>query len=184
MAVQPIRYRFTVDEYQQMAQAGIFTEDSPVELIEGEIVEMAAHGGRHIRCVTLLTRLLVVNVDPRFFVSPQNSVRLNMHSEPEPDFAILRALPEGAAPPPTEDVLLLIEVADTSLLYDLNAKAALYARAGVPEFWVVDLNGSRVVRHIEPREGRYARVEELRTEDDITSSTNPPFTLSVADIFA
>lgn len=167
-----------------MMRAGIFTEDSPVELIEGEIVEMAAHGGKHIRCVTMLTHLLVNAVGRSFFVSPQNSVRLNIHSEPEPDLAILRALPQGAAPPPTEDVLLLIEVADTSLLYDLNATASLYARAGVPEFWVIDLNGTRVVRHTKPREGRYARVDELGIGDDISSETTPPFSIAIADIFS
>lgn len=178
------RRRFSVDEYHRMAEVGILHEDDRTELIEGEIIEMAAHGGQHIRCVTVLNRLLVVAVSSELFVSPQNSVRLTMHSEPEPDFAILRALPEGTAPPPSEDVLLLTEVADTTLLYDLNVKALLYARAGVPEFWVVDLNGARVVRHTEPRDGRYTRVDELRNGDDITSSTDPPFSIAIADIFA
>jgi Uma2 family endonuclease len=183
MAVELSHYKFTVDDYHRMAAAGILTEDSRVELIEGEIIEMAALGGRHIRCVTVLNRLLVVAAGDAFFVSPQNSVRLNPRSEPEPDFALLRALPADTSPPPTEDVALIIEIADTSLLYDLNVKVPLYARTGIPEVWVVDLNGTRVIRHTEPRRGRYTRVEEFGPGDRVSSATVPPITLAVDDIF-
>lgn len=184
MAAQPTRYRFTVDEYYQMADAGIFTEDSPVELIDGEIVEMVALGGRHIRCVTMLTRLLVFAVGPNLYVSPQNSVRLDIRSEPEPDFAILRALPEGRTPPRTEDVVLVIEVADTSLLYDLNVKVPLYARAGIPELWVVDLTAPRVVQLANPEDGRYTNVAEFHVGDHVISQMIPAVNIAVADIFA
>ena len=167
-----------------MAEAGIFTADSPVEMIEGEIFEMAARDGRHIRCVTMLNHLLVHAVGPDLFVSPQNSARLDMQSEPEPDFAILRVLPEGRIPPRTEDVVLVIEVADTSLLYDLNVKVPLYARAGIPELWVVDLAAQRLLQHRDPREGRYEYVSELHLSDRVTSPSIPSLDIAVADIFA
>ena len=132
MAVELIHYKLTADEYQRMIETGIIPEGAPVELIEGELIRMAAFGGEHIRCVALLTRLLVIEAGESYFVSPQGSVRLDMRSEPEPDFAILRSLPEGRTPPPIEDVVLVIEVSDTSLMYDLNVKGPLYARAGKP----------------------------------------------------
>ena len=184
MAAQPTRYRFTVDEYHQMADAGIFTEDSPVELVEGSIVEMVAVDGKHIRCVTMLTHLLVYAVGPELYVSPQNSVRLDIRSEPEPDFAILRALREGRTPPRTEDVVLVIEVADTSLLYDLNVKVPLYARAGIPELWIVDLTALRVIQHVRPEDGRYTDVAEFHGGHHVISQITPSVNIAVADIFA
>ena len=184
MAVEMIHYKFTVDEYQRMIEVGILAEGAPVELIEGELIWMAAFGGEHIRCVALLTQLLVAEAIPAFFVSPQGSIRLDIRSEPEPDFAILRSLPRGRTPPPTEDVVLVIEVSDTSLMYDLNVKAPLYARAGVLEYWVADLTARRVLRHSEPIDGRYTVVETFTGDDRITSLTDPPITVAVADIFA
>ncbi|HYI16714.1 MAG TPA: Uma2 family endonuclease [Thermomicrobiales bacterium] len=184
MAVEMIHYKLSADEYQRMLDTGILNEDSPVELIEGELIWTAAHGGEHIRCVTLLIEAFVVAFVGVFYTTSQSSIRLDSSSEPEPDIALLRSLPVGRTPPPTEDVLLVIEVSDTSLMYDLNVKAPLYARAGVPEYWVADLTAQRVLRHIEPRAGRYSVVEEFAIGDQITSLTDPPITIAVADIFA
>ncbi len=184
MAIEMIHYTFTADEYQRMIETGIIAEGTPVELIAGELIRMAALGGEHIRCIALLNRMLTAQAGTSFFVSPQGSIRLDMRSEPEPDFAILRALPKGSTPPPTEDVVFVIEVSDTSLMYDLNIKAPLYARAGIPEYWVADLTARRVLRHSVPIDGRYTVVEEFMGDDRITSLTDPPITISVADIFA
>ncbi|HEX5166758.1 MAG TPA: Uma2 family endonuclease [Thermomicrobiales bacterium] len=184
MAVELIHYKLTADEYQRMLDTGILNEDSPVELIEGELVWMAAHGGQHIRCVTLLAQSLTVAFVGTFYVSTQNSIRLDLRSEPEPDIAILRSLPEGQTPPPTEDVMLVAEVSDSSLMYDLNVKAPLYARAGIPEYWVVDLTARRVLRHSAPRDGRYKVIEEFADTDQVVSMTEPSITIAVSDIFA
>jgi Uma2 family endonuclease len=184
MAVELIHYKLTADEYQRMIEAGILAEGAPVELIEGELIQMAALGGEHLRCVALLNRLLVGEAGESFIVSPQGSIRLDMRSEPEPDFAILRSLPEGRNPPPAELVVLVIEVSDTSLMYDLNVKAPLYARARIPEYWVADLTARRVLRHSEPQDGRYTIIEEFTVGDRVTSLTDPPLTITVAEIFA
>jgi Uma2 family endonuclease len=184
MAVEMVHYKLTADEYQRMIEVGIIAEGAPVELIEGELIQMAAFGGEHLLRVGDLTRLLILATEPPLFVSPQGSIRINNRSEPEPDFAILRSRPLGRTPPPAEDVMLVIEVSDSSLMYDLNVKAPLYARAGIAEYWVVDLTAQRVLRYSEPRDGRYKVVEEFSGDDHITSLSNPPIMIAVADIFA
>jgi Uma2 family endonuclease len=184
MAVTATHYKFNVDDYHRMVETGILNEGARVELIEGEIVTMAAQGGRHIRCVTIMTRLLFAAVDDALYVAPQCSIRLDRYSEPEPDFSILRALPEGDSPPTIEDVVLLVEVAKTSLPADLNLKAPLYARAGVPELWIVDLDGARVIRYLEPVDGHYSQTEEYQPGDQIASASQPPIVVEVAAIFA
>lgn len=184
MAVELVHYKLTADEYQRMLEMGILNEDSPVELIEGELIWMAAHGGQHIRCVTLLAQAFTVAYVGVYFVSTQNSIRLDSRSEPEPDIAILRSLPQTRTPPSISEVVLLVEVSDTSLMYDLNVKAQLYARAGIPDYWVADLTTQRVLQHTRPVDGRYTTIEELVVGDRITSLSDPPITIAVADIFA
>ena len=184
MAVEMVHYKLTADEYQRMIEVGIIAEGAPVELIEGELIQMAAFGGEHLLRVGDLTRLLILATEPPLFVSPQGSIRLDDRSEPEPDSAVLRSRPLGRTPPPANAVILVIEVSDSSLMYDLNVKAPLYARAGIPEYWVADLTAQRVLRHIEPRDGRYVVVEEFAIGDQITSLTDPPISIAVADIFA
>lgn len=152
--------RFTVDDYHRMAEAGILEPDERVELIEGEIVAMAAIGSRHAGCVNTLNRLLARAVDERALVAVQNPVRLSELSEPEPDIALLRPRPDhyAEAHPGPRDVLLIIEVAETTLDFDREVKAALYAGAGVPEVWLVDLPGDRVEVHREPGPTGYRDV--------------------------
>jgi Uma2 family endonuclease len=184
MAVELVHYKLTADEYQRMIEVGIIAEGAPVELIEGELIQMAAFGGEHLLRIGDLTRLLILATEPPVFVSPQGSIRLNDHSEPEPDFAILRARPLGRTPPPADDVVLVIEVSDSSLMYDLNVKGPLYARARIPEYWVVDLTAQRVLRHCEPRDGRYTVVDEFSGHDQIRSLTEPPITIRIDELFA
>lgn len=144
--------RFTAQEYHRMGEVGILGEDDRVELVDGELVEMAPIGTRHLSCMVGLTHLLVERSRGRFFVSVQNPVRLGERDEPEPDVSLLRTRPGPGAtePPGPEDVLLVIEVSDTTLSYDRNVKLALYARAGVAEAWIVDLAGRRVEVHSDP----------------------------------
>jgi Uma2 family endonuclease len=133
------RRRFTVHDYHRMGEAGILHEDDRVELIEGEIVEMAAIGTRHFSCVNGLTRLLVRGVGDEAIVSVQNPVRLDEHNEPQPDLTVLRVRDYRESLPVPEDVLLLIEVSDTTLRYDRGVKLPLYARAGIREVCILDL---------------------------------------------
>jgi Uma2 family endonuclease len=167
------RRRFTVDDYHRMAEAGILHEDDRVELIEGEIVEMTPIGGRHAKCVTELVRVLAPQVGEDVRVSPQNPVRLSEHEEPQPDVAVLRASERyqaGELPAPG-DVLLLIEVSDTSLAYDREVKLSLYARSGIPEAWLVDLTGEVIERHTEPAEDGYRLVRRVGRGETLRSET-------------
>jgi Uma2 family endonuclease len=155
-------HRFTVEEYRRMGEAGILADDDRVELIDGEIIEMSPIGSRHAACVNKLTRLLVQQVGERAIVSVQNPVEVADNSEPQPDLTLLRSRPDFYAErhPLSGDVLLMIEVADTSLRFDLTVKAPLYARTGVPELWIVDLSRERV--HVfRDREGGAYRTAEI-----------------------
>jgi Uma2 family endonuclease len=129
-----------------MGEAGILTERDRVELIEGELVAMSPIGSNHSGTVNSLNRMLVVAVGDRGVVAVQNPVRLDDLSEPEPDFAVLKPREDDyrSATPRPDDVLLIIEVADTSLAYDRAVKRALYARHRLPEFWIVNLAAREV----------------------------------------
>ena len=156
---QLTRWRFTVHDYHRMGEAGILHEDDRVELIEGELVEMTAIGTRHFSCVNRLTRMLVMNVGDEAIVSVQNPVRLNEYNEPQPDFTVIRPRDYRESLPKPEDVLLLIEVSDTTLAYDRGVKLPLYARAGIREVWIVDLPGETIERHTDPSEEGYRRAD-------------------------
>jgi hypothetical protein len=157
---------FDVDEYYRMAEAGILRPDERVELIEGEILVMSPIGSRHLSAVVRLTKLFVVRLVGLAEFSIQNPVQLRRRVEPEPDVAILRLQPgvsrpyESAHPGPN-DVLLVVEVAETSVAFDLGEKADMYARYGIPELWVLDLPADRAVIHREPTANGYASVQEL-----------------------
>ncbi len=177
----PTRRRFTVDDYHRMGETGILSEDDRVELIDGEIVEMTPIGGLHAACVNELTRILVTAVGRDAIVSVQNPVRLDELHEPQPDLAVLKHREDyrhGRLPRPV-DVLLLVEVADTSLPYDRRVKLPLYARARIPEVWVVDLGGAVLERYAEPREEGFAATERARGSQRLGSSAWPGLSLSV-----
>jgi len=168
MSVELQRRRFTVDEYYRMLDAGILTEDDRVELIEGEIIQMAAIGSRHAACVNRLTRLLVERVGGDGVVTVQNPVRLSDLSEPQPDFVVARPREDfyASAHPRPEDTLLVVEVAHTTPGYDRGIKLPLYATAGVPEVWIVDVEGGAIEVYLEPGRGRF-RVERRAVPGDV-----------------
>lgn len=163
MAVQVSRRLFTVHEYYQMAQAGILNEDDRVELIEGEIIEMAAIGSRHAACVDRLTQLFVVHVAGQAIVRIQNPIHLSERSEPQPDLALLRPRLDfyAAGHPGPQDVLLVVEVADTSIGFDREIKIPLYASAGIPEAWLVNLPEDRIDMYRRPTSTGYQEVQRL-----------------------
>jgi Uma2 family endonuclease len=161
MSVQLTRHRFTWDDYHALAAAGALKEDDKVELIEGEIVDMAPIGSRHAAAVDRLGRWLVMGCGTRAIVRVRGPVRVGAHSEPQPDLLALERRDDfyQDAPPTADDVLLLIEVADSSLQYDQAVKLPLYARAGVREVWLVDLVRNEVQVHREPTPGGFSFVE-------------------------
>ena len=142
MAIEVERTRrFTADEFERMVAAGIFREDERLELIGGEIVEMAPIGHRHAACDSNLHERFVRGLGDRAFVWGQGPARLAIDSVPEPDLALLRRRSYQTGAPRPEDVLLVVEVAESSLRYDRTTKLRLYASAGVPEYWIVSVGG-------------------------------------------
>ncbi|MGH9064316.1 MAG: Uma2 family endonuclease [Acidimicrobiales bacterium] len=183
MAVQPVRYAFTVDDYYRMAEAGILGPDDRVELIDGEVVEMSPIGSRHGSCVDRLTRLLVRAAGDRAVVRVQGAVRLDRRSEPEPDLALLRPRDDfyASQQPGPGDVLLLIEVSDTTLTWDLGTKAGLYSRSGVAEYWVVDVEGRQIFVHRRPGPTGYGEVRAVAAGGALDVPGVPGVQLPVVD---
>jgi Uma2 family endonuclease len=175
---------FTVDEYHRMADFGILGEDDRVELIEGEILVMSPIGTRHAACVDRLTRLLVQGARERAIVRVQNPVQLGERSEPQPDVALLKASPDfyAARHPGPRDVILIVEVADASVVYDREVKVPLYARAGLPEVWLVDLAGEAVDVHRLPSERGYRDVRRLSRGQSLAVQGLPGLALQVDQI--
>ncbi len=184
MEVQILKRRFTQEEYQRMAEAGILSEDDRVELIEGEIVQMTPIGRRHAACVARLTHLFSTVVEGRAIVWVQNPILLTPDSEPQPDVVLLRPradfYKEADARP--NDVLLLVEVADASAGYDRTVKLPLYARAGVREVWLVDLQGESVEVHRQPAASGYQDVRQLQRGGSVTAEAFPDLRFSASDI--
>lgn len=175
--------RFNVREYYRMGEAGILHPGERDELLDGEVILMSAIGSRHAGTVARLTRLLTRACEAEF-VWTQNPVRLSEWSEPQPDVCILRPRDDdytSAHPTPT-DVLLLIEVSDTSLLLDRQVKLPIYAAAGIREYWIVDLEGGGIEVHLDPGPEGYGRLRRAARGDDITPGALPGNTIAVDDI--
>ena len=179
------RRLITVADYHKMAEVGILSPEDRVELIEGEIIEMAPPGSEHAGRVNSLARLLMMAVGSRAVVTVQSPVRLSDILEPRPDFAVLRPRDDfyAAGHPGAADVLLLIEVSSSSLTYDRSVKGSLYARHGGPEFWIVDVRQRLVTVHREPREDGYGVVSQAGLGDTLTIASLPGIALPAADIF-
>ena len=156
--------RFTVDEYYAMARAGILSERDRVELIDGEIVTMTPIGPVHAAAVARATHALMRSAGERAIVWVQNPIRLDAFSEPQPDLVLLRPREDfyRAAHPGPADVLLVIEIADSSLRYDRDVKASLYARHGIVEYWLVDLAASTVTSYSRRKARRTGPLRSMR----------------------
>ncbi len=179
------RRLLTVDEYHRMGEAGILTGDDRVELIEGQLVAMAPIGSEHSAASNALNRLLVLAVGDRGIVSVGNPVRLNRHSEPQPDFAILKLRDDYRKTlPRPEDTMLAVEVANTSLEFDRKVKLALYARSFIPEVWIVNLAAREVEVHRSPAADTYTSVTHAGRSDNLTIEALPGVLIPVVTIFA
>ena len=178
------RHRFTVEEFYRMVTAGIFTEDDRVELVEGDIVDMMPVSARHAACVKRLNHLLTRALGEQAIVGVQDPLRLDAHTEVLPDVMVLRPRPDfyAEAHPGPADVLLVVEVAETSLTYDRDVKGPLYARHGIPEYWLVDLEADRVWVHRRPGKEGYAEVKALGPEADLTPEALPDVRIPVRAI--
>ena len=174
----PTIFRFTVDDFHRMADADIFDPEARVELLDGEVVELTPIGTRHSGCVNRLNAFFTAGLGARVVVAVQNPMQIGDFSQPQPDLVVLRARPDFYSEhhPLPPDVLLAVEVADTSLRYDLLRKAPLYVAGGIQEVWVADL-ADRIVHVF--REGMYA---ERRAGDTLAPAAFPDLTLEVATI--
>ena len=177
------RHAFSVQEWEEMGRLGLFDEDARMELLDGEIVDMAPIGARHQDCVNRLADPLWRLVAAEAVVQVQGPIRLGERSEPQPDVALLRRRPEGYADalPTPPDVLLVAEVADASLASD-RAKSVLYAASGIPECWIVDLVGDQVIAMGDPGSDGYRTERVRRAGDELSVASVPGLRLSAAGI--
>jgi Uma2 family endonuclease len=176
--------RFTVDEYYAMAQAGILSEHDRVELIDGEIVTMSPIGLAHAAAVNRANRALVRAAGDRAIVSPQNPIRLNAFNEPQPDLVLLRPREDlyRSTHAQLTDILLVIEIADSSLRFDRDVKASLYARHGIVEYWLVDLAASTITSYASPEGAAYSAPTVHARGEILAPIALPDCALTVEDL--
>jgi Uma2 family endonuclease len=169
MAVAISKKRFTADEYQRMGQVGILTEDDRVELMDGEVVTMTPISPRHNAAVNRATRAMILAVGENAIVQVHGSVRLDLYHEPQPDLVLLSPRSDYYASrlPGPSDILLVGEVAESSVEYDREVKARVYADLGIREYWLVDLNIDVVFCYSTPEGGQYRTVREHRRGDTL-----------------
>ena len=181
MTVQVEQRAFTVAEYYRMAEAGILSPEDRVELVEGRVVRMSPIGVRHAACVRRLTELFSKQAEGIAVVSVQNPVRLDDYSEPQPDVALLRWREDfyARAHPVPGDVLLIVEVADTSEEYDRQVKVPAYARAGIPEVWVINLEKEWAEVYARPVGGVYRYCRQVEAGEVATVQGLPAIAVAV-----
>ena len=181
----PKKRLFTRKEYHAMGNAGIFAPNERVELLKGEIITMSPAGDRHSACIVRLNRVFAgLNIANRTLVSVQSPVVTSPTSEPEPDFMLLTFRDDlyDFGKPRPQDVLLLIEVADSSLDYDRGIKLPYYASLGIPEVWIANLRDDRIEAHTEPTPQGYRVSRIYRPGDTISPTAFPDIEIAVNDI--
>ena len=182
MAETVPRHRFSVEDYERMVEAGILTENDKVELIRGEIVVMAPIGSRHTACINRMIEVFE-GLRSRALRSVQNPVRLE-DSEPEPDLVLLERRDDyySSSHPTPEDVLLVVEVADSSQRFDREVKGPLYAENGIREYWLVDVEADRIEINREPEGSIYRDARSVGRGDRIAPASFPDFEVRADDI--
>jgi Uma2 family endonuclease len=176
--------RFTAEQYERMIEAGVFPPDYRAELIEGEIIEMSPIGTHHSACVARLTQKLTLLLQQQFIVWVQCPVWVDDYSVPQPDVAVLKPRADfyRRSKPTPADVLLIIEVSDTTLEYDMKVKVPLYARAAIPLVWLVDLNAGAIEVYSQPANGAYQQLQVMRRGDSLTIDSLPGLVIKVDDL--
>lgn len=181
--VHPSPHRFTIKDYLAMGESGIISPEDRVELIDGQVVEMSPIGNWHLASVRLLTNLLNQQVPEGVMVDTQNGLNLGEHDQIMPDLMLIPTerihwdRPIGG-----EDVLLIIEVAESSLEADRHTKLCMYAEAGIPEYWIVDLNGRAVEVYREPENGGYSSLRVLTAGEMVSAIRVTEVVVGVADV--
>lgn len=178
------RRRFTSEEYRRLVEVGILHEDTRTELIRGDILLMSAKGTRHVTSVTNSTASLYRQVADRYRISVQDPIGLAEDGEPEPDLALLLARADGYSRrlPSPSDVVLLVEVSDSSLAFDRTTKLPLYARAGLRESWLFDLIDDRIERHTDPRADGYRRIAIAGRGESLESTIVPGLAFAADEV--
>lgn len=168
-------HRFTVQQYHLMHETGVFAEGDRYELINGEIREMSPIGIKHAVCVARLTKQFERKLGDQAIIWTQNPIRLSDQSEPQPDLAILKLRDDfyASALPTPEDILLIIEVADSTIAYDRDVKAPLYAANGIPEMWLFDVNQQIIEGYSQPSASGYKRSQRYEQDDTLSLLTFP-----------
>jgi Uma2 family endonuclease len=176
------RHRLTVNDYHQMAETGILGPDDRVELIAGEVLDMSPTGSLHAAVVRAVARWLADSAGPTAIVAVQDPIHLDDSSEPQPDIALLRPRPDyyAAAHPGPADTLLIVEVAESSLAYDLGVKVPLYARHGIPEVWVIDAATRTTHRFRGPGPDGYAERVMIPLDEPLNCLALPDAALILA----
>jgi Uma2 family endonuclease len=184
MAVEVERRLLTVEEFNQIIETGIFHEDERIELINGELIRMAPIGHSHGGQVKRSVRILSGSIGDRALLSVQDPVELPDLSEPQPDVMLLRPRDDdySRSNPTATDVLLLIEVADTSLTYDRDVKGPMYAEAGIMDYWLLNIVDGQLLVFREPTPTGYASVQALGRGDSVTPLAFPDLTIQVSDL--
>jgi Uma2 family endonuclease len=178
------RRQFTVEDYHRMRDAGIFTEDDRVELLDGEVLLMSPIGPLHAAIVKRINTLLAQSPLGQYIVSIQDPIQLSDLSEPQPDIAILEYRSDfyGTSHPEPASVMLLMEVSDTSLEYDRENKLPRYAESGIKEVWIIDLENQQVEQYAHPANGSYRTKQTWLHGQSIPSHTLPVLKLQINDI--
>ncbi|MGI8556681.1 MAG: Uma2 family endonuclease [Pyrinomonadaceae bacterium] len=184
MNALPARKIFTIGDYHKMIDAGVFIGNSNWELVEGEIVKKMTVGDYHISCVNRLTRLFSRYYSDDFILSVQNPVVISEISEPEPNIALLKFREDfyASGKATAKDVLLLIEVSDSTVSYDRQTKTRLYAEAEIAEVWLVNLPRQIIEVYYEPAGGKYKVVRKLGKNEKIHANFLPEISFTVAEI--
>ena len=162
-------YRFSSSDYHRMMEVGILTENDRVELIDGQIIPMSPIKSPHAACVDFLTEWFVLNFHGKGIVRVQNPIALSEFSEPEPDLLLAKFKADRYqdAHPKSEEVLLLIEVSDTTLEKDQKVKIPLYAQAGIREAWIININDQNIERYTTPSPEGYNTIQIFRSGQTI-----------------
>jgi Uma2 family endonuclease len=185
MTALPARKIFTVNDYHKMIDAGVFIGSSDYELIEGEIIKKMTQGDYHISCINRLNRILSRVCGDDVIVSVQNAVIISSVSEPEPDITLLKFREDfyASGKATSADVLLLIEVSDSTVSYDRTVKARLYAEAKIAEVWLVNLPRQVLEVYTAPQNGKYKIVKKYEKSQSVSPALLPEIKIKAADIF-
>jgi len=180
------RHRFSIADFRRLAEAGILAEDARVELIEGELIDMAPIGCLHGGFVKRLARLFFAAVGRSAIVSIQDPIDLSPHSQPQPDLALLRPRADDYmdSHPTAADVWLIVEVSDSTMAYDCQIKLPLYARQGIPEVWLIDPVARCLLRHNRPLDGQWQSCDELTAADCVAPLMLPQHAIRLDELFA